>query len=124
MARRVLLVEDDAYIAVGLTQALSTHGMHVDVVHTGARVLRAVEAFRPQVVVLDVMLPDANGFDVYRELAAAWPELPVIFSTGHADELDVEAQAPLRLPHVELLRKPYPTETLLAAIERVMNVAR
>lgn len=121
-ARRVLLVEDDTYIAVGLTQALSTHGMHVDVVHTGARVIHAVQAFHPQVVVLDVMLPDANGFDIYRELATNWPELPVIFSTGHADELDLEAEAPLRLAHVELLRKPYATEMLLAAIDRVTNV--
>jgi len=47
------------------------------------------------------------------------PDLPVIFSTGHADEFDLEAVEPLRLPHVELLRKPYSTETLLAVIERV-----
>jgi CheY-like chemotaxis protein len=117
--RRVLLVEDDTNIAIGLTQALVTHGISVDVVHTGARVISAVQAFSPEVVVLDVLLPDANGFDVYREIAGTWPNLPVIFSTGHADEFDAEAAEPLRLPHVELLRKPYATETLLAAMDRV-----
>lgn len=119
--RRILLVEDDMSVAIGLTQALVTHEMHVDVVHTGAQVMRAVRAFSPDVVVLDVILPDANGFDVYREIAATWPNLPVIFSTGHADEFDLEAAEPLRLAHVELLRKPYATETLLAAMDRVSN---
>lgn len=117
--RRVLLVEDDAHVAVGLTQALVANGMHVDVVHTGARVLHAVRTFTPEVVVLDIRLPDANGFDVYREIAATWPDLPVIFSTGHADEFDAEAAEPLKHRHVELLRKPYPTEALLAAMDRV-----
>jgi PAS domain S-box-containing protein len=119
--RRVLLVEDDTSVAAGLSLALSTHGMHVDVVHTGGRVMRAVEAFLPEIVVLDVQLPDVNGFDVYRQLAAVHPDLPVIFSTGHADEFDREAAEPLRLAHVELLRKPYATETLLAAMERVTS---
>ncbi len=119
--RRVLLVEDDTSVAIGLTQALVTHEMHVDVVHTGAQVMRAVRTFSPDVVVLDVILPDANGFDVYREIAATWPNLPVIFSTGHADEFDLEAAEPLRHAHVELLRKPYATETLLAAMDRVAN---
>jgi PAS domain S-box-containing protein len=117
--RRVLLVEDDAHVAVGLTQALNANGMHVDVVHTGARVVHAVRTFTPEVVVLDIRLPDANGFDVYREIASTWPDLPVIFSTGHADEFDLQAAEPLKQPHVELLRKPYPTEALLAAMDRV-----
>jgi len=117
--RRVLLVEDDTNIAIGLTLALDTHGVHVDVVHTGAQVLRAIQTFSPDVVVLDVILPDANGFDIYREIAAKWPELPVIFSTGHADDFDLQAEEPLRHPHVELLRKPYETEALLASMDRV-----
>jgi PAS domain S-box-containing protein len=119
-SRRVLLVEDDPMVAVGLTQALVATGMHVDVVRTGARVMHAVRAFSPEVVVLDIQLPDANGFDVYREIAATWPSLPVIFSTGHADEYDEEAAEPLSRPNVELLRKPYPTEDLLAAMSRVL----
>jgi len=117
--RRVLLVEDDAHVAVGLTQALVANGMHVDVVHTGARVVDAVRTFAPEVVVLDIRLPDANGFDVYRDIESLWPDLPVIFSTGHADEFDLQAAEPLKQPHVELLRKPYPTEALLAAMDRV-----
>ncbi|HKR62964.1 MAG TPA: response regulator, partial [Thermoanaerobaculia bacterium] len=119
LPRRVLLVEDDTHVATGITQSLTTQGMHVDVVHTGARVMRAVDAFAPDVVILDIQLPDVNGFEVYRELAGTWPELPVIFSTGHADEYDLDAAEPLRQPHVTLLRKPYSTETLLAAMEQV-----
>jgi CheY-like chemotaxis protein len=72
------------------------------------------------VVVLDILLPDANGFDVFREISHEWPNLPVIFSTGHADEFDSQATEPLSLPHVELLRKPYETGTLVAAIARVI----
>lgn len=115
--RKVLLVEDDVSVAAGLSASLGAAGVEVDVVHTGSSVLPAVRAFRPEVVVLDVRLPDADGFEVFHRIAEAFPGLPVIFSSGHADVAD--AASAMRNTHVGFLRKPYATEELLQEIERV-----
>lgn len=115
---RILVVEDDHSVAMGISQSLTEQGFHVDVIHTGSGVMRAVRTFAPHCVVLDVLLPDANGFDVYAQLADEWPDLPVVFSTGHADGLDLESRG-LQTDRVTLLRKPYRTETLMDAIEQV-----
>jgi PAS domain S-box-containing protein len=115
--QKVLLVEDDVAVAAGLSAALDAAGLEVDVVHTGASVLPAVRAFQPDVVVLDVRLPDADGIEVYYTMVDSFPGLPVIFSSGHADVAD--AASALRNAHVGFLRKPYATDELLREIERV-----
>lgn len=117
--RRILLVEDDVAIATGLADLLRTYGMAVDVVFEGTGALEAVRRFRPDVVVLDVALPDRSGTEVYRDIAAEFPALPVVFSTGHADEARLEG--PLSRPNVAFLRKPYAVEALLGTIEEMTS---
>lgn len=115
--RRVLLIEDDPLVAGGIHDSLIAVGMHVDVIHHGARAIDAVGAFHPDVVVLDIGLPDVDGVEVFRRIDGAFPLLPVIFSTGHGDELrlaDVLAQ-----PGRGFLRKPYSIKELMIEIERV-----
>jgi DNA-binding NtrC family response regulator len=56
-----------------------------------------------------------DGEDVYRAIAARWPGLPVIFSTGHGDETKLSEF--LKRPNVTYLLKPYDLETLVAAIQ-------
>ena len=115
--RRVLLIEDDIAVALGLAQLLRDYGMTVDVLHTGVGSLEAVRKFDPEVVVLDVALPDRSGIEVYEELAAVHPRLPVVFSTGHADEARLDG--PLSRDNVAFLRKPYSVDCLLEEIERM-----
>lgn len=116
---RVLLVEDDPHVASGLSALLGSYDCDVHVVHTGGEALAAAEAFLPNVVVLDVRLPDLGGDHVFRRLRDRWPALPVIFSSGHVDRLeDVIGGDNL---HVTLLRKPYAGEQLMEAIDRVMR---
>lgn len=116
-ARRVLLVEDDIAVATGLAELLRSYGMTVSVLYTGAGVLDAVKSFQPDVMVLDVALPDRSGAEVYEEIAAVHPSLPVVFSTGHADEARLEG--PLSRDNVAFLRKPYSVESLLEEVERM-----
>ena len=91
--------------------------MTVSVLYTGAGVLDAVKSFQPDVMVLDVALPDRSGVAVYEEIAAVHPSLPVVFSTGHADEARLEG--PLSRDNVAFLRKPYSVESLLEEVERM-----
>jgi PAS domain S-box-containing protein len=116
---RVLLVEDDRSVASGIVTLLELEGLRVDVVESGAQAIDAVEANTPDVVVLDVGLPDMEGTTVYNAIAARRPLLPVIFSTGHGDRAKLETF--LEKPHVAYLLKPYEGATLLGAIRDVIG---
>jgi PAS domain S-box-containing protein len=118
-AHRVLLVEDDVSVAAGLVSLLELEGLHVEVATTGEEALRRVEQVDPDVVVLDVGLPDMDGTSVYTALAERYPDLPIVFSTGHADKGKIDSL--LERPHVAFLLKPYESSALLGAIREVMS---
>jgi PAS domain S-box-containing protein len=115
--RRVLLVEDETAVAVGLASLLEMEGIEVAVVNTGREVMPHIQRSHVDAVILDIGLPDIDGVSVYRTLAAAHPELPVIFSSGHGDASKLETY--LALPHVGFLLKPYDVDALLQMLDRV-----
>jgi CheY-like chemotaxis protein len=88
-------------------------------VENGRDVLNAISSTRPDAVVLDIGLPDVDGSTVYRQIAEQHPLLPVVFSSGHADQAKLEAH--LSRPNVALLRKPYEIHALLATLESVIR---
>ena len=114
---RVLLVEDDEIVAEGLVQLLVMEGLRADVVTHGALVVEAVERLAPQAVILDLVLPDANGIEVYERLAARWPDLPVIFSSGNADTHQLTPH--LDRPNVRFLHKPYDMNALIRTLREI-----
>lgn len=115
--RHVLLVEDDAVVASGLVSLLEFEGFDVALAVTGQDALEAVERATPDVVVLDVGLPDIEGTTVYEQIAANRPDLPVVFSTGHSGRAKIERL--LQRPNVAYLLKPYDAASLLDAIRNV-----
>ena len=115
--RRVLLVEDEPAVASGVAMLLESEGIEVDVVNNGAEVLGAIERRMPDAVVLDIGLPDMDGTEVYAAIARTYPKLPVVFSTGHGDETQLETY--LDNEHVEFLMKPYDIARLLESLQRV-----
>ena len=112
-AKRVLLVEDEEAVGQGIRALLEAEGFEVTLVTEGRAAMGAVERFSPEVVVLDVNLPDISGTEVYEELHARHPSLPVIFSTGHAD---AHALDDLRARGVPSIMKPYDIAELVALI--------
>ncbi|HKO59020.1 MAG TPA: PAS domain S-box protein [Thermoanaerobaculia bacterium] len=117
--RRVLLVEDEPAVASGLSRLLEAEGLEVSIVRDGAGVPAAIERETPDVVVLDIGLPDMEGTQVYARIAAHYPMLPVLFSTGHGgDEQNLEQY--LTRPHVGLLMKPYDVRKLMEALATVV----
>src|SRR4051812_35813983 len=81
-AHRILVVDDEPNIADVVSMALRFQGYSVETAGTGADAVAAVSAFRPQLIVLDVMLPDFDGFEVARRLGAQHARVPIIFLTA------------------------------------------
>ena len=75
---RVLVVDDEPNIVDVVTMALRFQGFEVESAGTGAGALAAVTSFRPHLIVLDVMLPDMEGFDVAQRLGAQRNRVPII----------------------------------------------
>jgi nitrogen-specific signal transduction histidine kinase/ActR/RegA family two-component response regulator len=116
--RRVLLVEDEPAVAAGIIALLEGEGIEVRAVERGAEAPDAAESFRPDAVILDLSLPDISGLDVYVSLKAIAPDLPIIFSGGHADQAALEQQ--IDSSTVAFLRKPYELEALLETLQTVV----
>jgi two-component system OmpR family response regulator len=81
-AARVLIVDDEENIRFLVGSALQLAGFETEVAETGQEALRMVESFRPDVVVLDVMLPDVDGFTVLKQLRDRGSSTQVIFLTA------------------------------------------
>ena len=84
----ILLIEDDPLVRRGFQLALSRHGHDVRTADTGEDGLRELRSSRPDLVVLDLMLPGIDGFEVCRRIRAAG-EVPVIILTARGDDFDV-----------------------------------
>jgi len=114
--RRIVLVEDDESVGEGIRALLIDEGYEVQLVTSGAAAIEIVGSFVPELVLLDVNLPDMSGFQVYEELSKRWPGLPVIFSTGHAD---ARALGEAQHRNVPSIMKPYDIDELLAVVSRI-----
>jgi DNA-binding response OmpR family regulator len=86
--RRILIVEDEPDIARGLRDALEFEGFDVTAVGTGREGVTVVRDGKPDLVILDLMLPDLNGFVVCEEIRQIHPTIPIIMLTARSQEAD------------------------------------
>ena len=115
---QVLLVEDDAAIRIALTRSLHDHGHVVTSVGSGMPALTAAVESRPDVVLLDLGLPDVDGADVLSMLRAV-SDVPVIIATARDDEADVVRL--LDLGADDYVIKPFTAAQLNARIKAVLR---
>lgn len=120
-AVRVLLVEDEEIVASGISALLELESIEMEWVARGGDAFEAIERVKPDAVILDIGLPDIDGVTLYGEIAARWPRLPTIFSTGHGDETQLENL--ISRPNVAFLLKPYDAGQLFAALDDVLRAA-
>jgi two-component system, OmpR family, response regulator RegX3 len=113
---RVLIVEDDDAIATPLAKGLEREGLDVDRVGTGSAALGRTAAVRFDVVLLDLGLPDRDGFDVCRELRAR-SDVPIIVVTARSEEVD--RVVGLELGADDYIVKPFGFRELVARIRAV-----
>jgi two-component system response regulator RegX3 len=115
---RVLIVEDDDAIASPLAKGLEREGLSVDRVETGADALERSAAGSFDVVLLDLGLPDRDGFDVCRELRAR-SDVPIIVVTARSEEVD--RVVGLELGADDYIVKPFGLRELVARIRAVVR---
>ena len=115
---RVLLIEDDEAVREGLSLALTYQGHTVDAVRTGEEGLELLGSVAPDVVVLDLMLPGVDGFEVCRRIRASG-DLPIIMLTARNDDIDVVAG--LEAGADDYVAKPAQARVLEARIRAVLR---
>src|SRR5437762_12898121 len=87
-AKKILIVDDEAMIRKAVHLALEKEGYEVDEAETGADALRRIELSKPDLILLDIMLPDVSGFDVCRDIRKTGHRVPIIIISTKTEEID------------------------------------
>jgi two-component system OmpR family response regulator len=118
-AHRVLVVDDEPNIVEVVTMALRYQGFDVEAAATGRAALAAVTRFKPHLMVLDVMLPDMEGFEVASRLGAQRAGVPIIFLTAR-DATEDKVRG-LSGGGDDYMTKPFSLEELVARIRTILR---
>ena len=118
-SHRILVVDDEPNIVDVVSMALRFQGFEIESAGTGADALAAVASFKPHLIVLDVMLPDMEGFDVAQRLGAQRARVPIIFLTAR-DATDDKIRG-LTLGGDDYVTKPFSLEELVARIRSILR---
>jgi len=119
LGKRVLLIEDEPNIVEAVRFILSRDGFIVDTHSNGATALDAIENRLPDMVILDVMLPNRSGYDVLRDLRAApvTKNLPVLMLTARGQKSDREMAD--RYGASKFMTKPFSNAEVLASVHEL-----
>ena len=119
--RTILLVEDEESITTPLAEALERDGFNAEVAHTVADALQRGRSLRPDLVLLDLMLPDGSGLDVCRELRSS-SNVPIIILSARGEAAD--RVVGLELGADDYVVKPFSAREVIARIRAVLRRAQ
>lgn len=121
---RILLVEDEKNIVLGVTICLRSAGLEVEVAEDGAEALKKINESKPDLVLLDLVMPKLNGLDVLKNMKEneETRHIPVIVLSARAQEEDIVKAR--ELGAVDYMAKPFRPAELLAVIEKVLKQSK
>ncbi|WP_250512520.1 response regulator [Caballeronia sp. INDeC2] len=122
MTTQILVVDDDAELRDLLRDYLVRQGIEVSVLHDAGGLERRIERERPDLIVLDLMMPGVDGLTALKQLRASGDDIPVIMLTARAD--DVDRIVGLELGADDYLGKPFNPRELLARVQAVLRRRR
>jgi DNA-binding response OmpR family regulator len=117
----ILIVDDDAELSEMIVELLQREGWATHAVLTGGDARRDLAALHPEIVLLDVMLPDANGYDLCRRWRAQYPALGLVMLTARGDPLD--RVLGLEIGADDYLAKPFESRELVARVRALLRRA-
>ncbi len=118
--KKVLYVEDETFLGKIVKESLETRGFQVCMEEDGNRVIERFRLFHPDICVLDVMLPNKNGFHVAEEIRKINGDVPIIFLTAKIETEDVIRG--FKTGGNDYIRKPFSLEELIVRIENLSRV--
>ena len=119
MKTKILIVEDDPHILLGLEEVLKSEGYETASCSRGDEAVAAVAKFAPTLVVLDVMLPGASGYDICKQLRTKKVAVPILMLTSKGQEIDKVIG--LDLGADDYVTKPFGVRELLARIQALLR---
>jgi DNA-binding response OmpR family regulator len=118
VAHRILIVDDEPNIAASLEFLLQRGGYEVRVAHDGEEALAQAEAFAPDLVLLDVMMPKLNGYEVCQRLRQGGRAVKIVMLTARGREVDEEKGKALGADLY--VTKPFSTRELVAQVRELL----
>ena len=119
MERRILIIEDDPSITVMVRDNLEFEGFKVSTVADGSQAIQTVRSFMPDLILLDLMLPGLDGFEICRAISQSTLGIPVIVLSARSQSAD-KVRA-LKLGADDYVTKPFSLDELLARVHAVMR---
>ena len=119
MKTKILIVEDDPHILLGLEEVLKSEGYETVSCNRGDEAVAAVTKLQPMLIVLDVMLPGASGYDICKALRAKKIATPILMLTAKGQEIDKVIG--LDLGADDYVTKPFGVRELLARIQALLR---
>ena len=123
MTKKVLIVDDEENIVISMEFLMNQAGYTLEIARNGEEALQKVAAFTPDLILLDIMMPKINGFEVCRRVREnpTWQEIKIIMLTAKGRE--VEVTKGLALGANAYIIKPFSTKELMSQIERILDEA-
>lgn len=121
MKKKILYIEDEAYLARIVKDTLERKGYEVMHKRDGARIIEIIGQFLPDICLLDVMLPNVDGFTLGNHIRNIYPRLPVIFLTAKTQTEDIIQG--FASGGTDYLKKPFSMEELMVRIENQLRLS-
>ncbi|MFN8357563.1 MAG: response regulator transcription factor [Spirosomataceae bacterium] len=118
----VLYVEDEPFLGKIVKESLESRGFTVNMVDDGNGVLAAFERFEPEICILDVMLPNKDGYTLGKEIRQLYPNLPILFLTAKTQTDDVLKG--FQSGGNDYIRKPFSMEELIVRIQNLVQLTQ
>ncbi|MEN9969714.1 MAG: hypothetical protein RIR94_1921 [Bacteroidota bacterium] len=118
---KILIVDDDPNILLSLDYLMRKNGFHVFVARNGAEALELIETEIPELVLLDIMMPDVDGYEICKEVQSKeWSKhIKIIFLSAKSKEADI--QKGIELGAVAYITKPFSSKQLLAEVQQHLS---
>jgi DNA-binding response OmpR family regulator len=122
MSTRILYIEDEMFLGRIVKETLEDQGFEVVWETDGARVMNRFKSFTPDICVVDIMLPNIDGYSLCRQIRGLYPTLPIIFLTAKAETADLVGG--FEAGGTDYIRKPFSMEELIVRIKNQLNLKK
>jgi two-component system response regulator VicR len=118
--RRVLYVEDEPFLGKIVKETLENQNFEVCWITDGNMVIKQISDFKPEICVLDIMLPNTDGYTLCRQISSLRPDIPIIFLTAKVETEDLVKG--FESGGTDYIRKPFSLEELFVRINNQLNL--